>query len=73
MNFGIDFSSFIERNSDSQSKVKGLFDQMKEILNHHAPEEEPKYDSRGILPMVSVDQAAKELLELFKNETNNCQ
>ena len=56
----------IENNFQAQAGLTNLFSQMKEILNHHAPEEEPKYDSRGILPMVSVDQAAKELLELLK-------
>ncbi len=56
----------IESNFKSQAGLTDLFSQMKDILNHHAPEKEPDYSSGGIHPMVSVDQAAKELLELLK-------
>lgn len=54
----------------TQANLNNLFGQMKDILKTHAPEEELSYESKGLHPMVSVDQAAKELLELLKNEAN---
>ena len=56
----------IESNFQSQAGVNNLFSQMNDILNHHAPQKEPEYDTRGLHPMISVDQAAKELLELLR-------
>ena len=58
----------IERDSKQQEQIGQIFSQMKDILNYHAPQKEPDYMSGSILPMVSVDQAAKELLEVMKNE-----
>jgi hypothetical protein len=46
---------------------------MSYILHHHAPQKEPDYTSKGIHPMVSVEQAMRELAELLKNEANNGQ
>jgi len=46
-----------------------MFSQMTEILNHHAPQKEPDYISGGLHPMISPDQAARELLELLKGGT----
>lgn len=58
-----------EGNYEPQKGLNDMFSQMKDILNHHAPQKEPDYSSGGLHPMISVDQAAKELLELLKGET----
>jgi len=56
----------MEGNFQSQAGLNNLFSQMNDILNHHAPQKEPDYDIKGLHPMISVDQAAKELLELLR-------
>jgi hypothetical protein len=61
----------IEGNYEPQAGLNDIFSQMGEILYHHSPEKEADYTPKGALPMVSVDQAAKELLEFLKNEANN--
>lgn len=60
---------FIEGNYEPQAGLNNIFGQMKDILNHHAPEKEITYDAKGLHPMISVDQAAKELLELLKSNS----
>jgi hypothetical protein len=55
-----------EGNYEPQKGLNDMFSQMKDILNHHAPQKEPEYFSSGLHPMISVDQAAKELLEMLK-------
>ena len=57
---------YMEGNFQSQAGLNNLFSQMNDILNHHAPQKEPDYDIKGLHPMISVDQAAKELLELLR-------
>jgi hypothetical protein len=56
----------IERDPSLQNNAQNLFGQMSEILSHHAPQKEPDYDVKGLHPMISVDQAAKELLDMLK-------
>lgn len=56
----------IEGNYEPQAGLENIFGQMKDILHHHAPEKETTYDVKGLHPMISVDQAARELLELLK-------
>lgn len=60
---------FIEGNYEPQAGLDALFGQMKDILNHYAPEKETTYEAKGLHPMISVDQAAKELLELLKSNS----
>jgi hypothetical protein len=55
-----------EGNYEPQKGLNDMFSQMKDILNHHAPQKEPEYISGGLHPMISVDQAARELLEMLK-------
>jgi hypothetical protein len=57
----------IEGNYEPKAGLSDIFSQMNDILNHYAPQKEITYETIGIHPMVSVDQAAKELLELLKN------
>jgi hypothetical protein len=61
----------IEGNYQPQAGLNEIFGKMNEILNIHAPEERKEYSPRGLHPMISPDQAARELLELLKGETNN--
>jgi hypothetical protein len=63
----------IEGNYEPQAGLNQIFGQMSDILHHHAPQKEPDYTSKGIHPMVSVEQAMRELAELLKNEANNGQ
>jgi hypothetical protein len=56
----------IERDPNLQNNIQNIFGQMSDILGHHAPQKEPDYDAKGLHPMVSVDQAAKELLNMLK-------
>jgi hypothetical protein len=56
----------IENNFNSQHGLNKIYDQISNILNDHAPEKELEYSSKGSLPMVSVDQAAQELLNMLK-------
>ncbi len=56
----------IEGNYEPQEKLNNLFGQMSEILNAYAPQKEPDYSPKGLHPMISVDQAAKELLDMLK-------
>jgi hypothetical protein len=56
----------MESNFQSQAGLTGVFSKMNEILNKYAPQEENKYSSKGIHPMISVNQAAQELLEMIK-------
>ena len=58
-----------EGNYEPQKGLNAMFSQMTEILNHHAPQKEPDYSSGGLHPMISPDQAARELLELLKGGT----
>lgn len=60
---------FIEGNYEPQAGLNNIFGQMKDILNIYAPEKEITYDAKGLHPMISVDQAARELLELLKNNS----
>jgi len=60
----------IEGNYEPQAGLNAIFDQMKDILDYRAPQKEPDYNSSSLHPMISVDQAAKELLELMKNEAH---
>jgi len=55
-----------EGNYEPQKGLNDMFSQMTDILNHHAPQKEPDYISSGLHPMISPDQAARELLELLK-------
>jgi hypothetical protein len=61
----------IEGNYEPQAGLNQIFDKIQNILDYHAPQKEPDYSSSSLHPMISVDQAAKELLELMKNETNS--
>jgi hypothetical protein len=61
----------IEGNFQAQGGMTNIFSQISEILNHHDPQKEPDYFSRGLHPMISPDQAARELLEILKNPTIN--
>jgi len=63
----------IESNFNSQAGLNDIFNNMKDILNHYAPQEEPKYDSKALHPMISMEQALKELLAMSKNETHSSQ
>jgi hypothetical protein len=56
----------IEGNYEPQAQLNNIFGQMSDILNAHAPQKEPDYSSKGLHPMISVDQAAKELLDMLK-------
>jgi len=56
----------IERDPSLQNNIQNIFGQMSDILNAHAPQKEPDYSSKGLHPMISVDQAAKELLDMLK-------
>lgn len=56
----------IERDEKQQKQMGEIFNQMTSILNHYAPQEE-KISMKNGLPMVSVDQAAQELLAMLKN------
>jgi hypothetical protein len=56
----------IERDPSLQNNIQNVFGQISDILNHHAPQKEADYDVKGLHPMVSVDQAAKELLNMLK-------
>lgn len=56
----------IERDNQQQKKVNEVLSQMVDILNHHAPQEK-SIDTKNGLPMISVDQAAQELLSMLKN------
>ena len=60
----------IEGNYEPQAGLNQLFDKMTNILDYYAPQKEPDYISSSLHPMISVDQAAKELLELMKNEAH---
>jgi hypothetical protein len=57
----------IENNFNSQHGLDKIYGQISNILNHHAPEKELDFNPKGSLPMVSVDQAAQELLSMLKN------
>jgi hypothetical protein len=57
----------IERDPSLQNNIQNVFGQISDILNQHAPQKELDYDARGLHPMVSVDQAAKELLDMLKS------
>lgn len=63
----------IERNYAPQDGLNQLFGKMDEILTQHAPQEKRSYSPKGLHPMIDPDQAAKELLEMLKGETNNNQ
>lgn len=63
----------IESNFSSQAGLNDVFNKMSGILNHYAPQEEPKYDSKSLHPMISMEQALKELLAMSKNETPSSQ
>lgn len=56
----------IERDNTIQKNIQNTFGQMSDILNQHAPQKEPDYDVKDLHPMISVDQAAKELLDMLK-------
>lgn len=56
----------IERDPTLQNSVQNTFGQISDILNQYAPQNEPDYDVKGLHPMISVDQAAKELLDMLK-------
>lgn len=56
----------IERDPTLQNSVQNTFGQISDILNQYAPQKEPDYDVKGLHPMISVDQAAKELLDMLK-------
>jgi hypothetical protein len=58
----------IERNYKPQAGLNEIFGKMENILDHYAPQKEPDYSSSSLHPMISVDQAAKELLEFLKKE-----
>lgn len=57
-----------EGNYEPQKGLNNLFSQMSEILNVHAPQKEPEYNYKGLHPMISPDQAARELLEMLKGQ-----
>ena len=63
----------IEGNYEPQKGLDQLFGKMDEILTQHAPQEKRSYSPKGLHPMIDPDQAAKELLEMLKGETNNNQ
>lgn len=56
-----------DSNYEPQKGLNNMFSQISEILNTHAPQKEPESFSRGLHPMISPDQAARELLELLKD------
>jgi hypothetical protein len=60
----------IERIDNPHINSDNIFSQMKNILDYHAPQEEPDYSFKSLHPMISLEQALKELLELSKNEAN---
>lgn len=58
-----------ESNYEPQKGLNDMFSQMKDILNIHAPQREPDYAYKGLHPMISPDQAARELLEMIRSQT----
>jgi len=59
----------IERNFNNET-TNNVFSKMNEIINHHAPEENPIFNSKAAHPIISFEQALKELSEISKNEIN---
>jgi hypothetical protein len=58
------------RDGKSQEIARSVFSEMREIVSRlNPPNESQQVDNSGALPLISVEQAIKELLEM-ENEIN---